>query len=1360
MFVVVGFVVVCCSFVPLYVYFLHPKRLQGFPGFRDDDHRQRAKFHNFVGQELYPLVSSASTEDIRIFYYGDELTAYEVQISVFHDAGYAIGSLLFILCYLIWYMRSFWLAITALACIAVSFPLSYACYCLVYGHGKMIAINFLSLFVVLGVGADDVFVLHDVWKHSRAAGTGEMALARRLWSLYCKAGSAIFATSATTAASFFANLASSIGPLRQFGFFMGTCIAVNYIVVASLYPFILVNHERSRCKGGRMLQAEDGAIEMEEQLVSNFGQQTDEEADAGAGRGVRSAQRPPSSEQRLSTPWRLLACGISLSGLVLTGGALSMAVRDLKPANGVPQFFPKESNLGALQDLQKRFGNESSVAGEDLKYCNGIYIPSAGQCTSRATDGQPPAASPPPFVIPKHLPQPKPLPKPLPNNNDNKKPQPQQPQPGQPETTRSGGSAHSQLPASTSQTPRSPGTPPSSDHEEAVPESTAPPLPSTTPPRRPSEAPTAPSPVVPKPLPTSPPPPPHPLPPSAPPPQSPPSASAAASAHTVEDFDVRLKVEATSEEEVRTPALALKAQILEELGLQPEDLDIDVQPRSEKQKVLGLGSWQRGELVPTVPPDKLRYHHPCQKRSATATPPATANDATATDAAVATTEMAFACDMNVTGALFGALFTAHTFPYRAVLAREGLKAFVLSFSGLDRLPLRGDTGQAWRAALRMKTVAFTGVWSIFVCTCCLIFLSFYPISAAENGQVTDGGHILRYHMCVYALCVASQATMRVWPESASRVIDVLFELLHLAMLIRQITTPSHMALIFSSCSKLVRCWLCVNMADRRRIVVWNVLIGIAGIWRNTSVLEDSIHCRHPYLSDNHTRAAQVAAVATEFLCCIICFLISSGIEDVFSGYESAITAELATNDRLSAVRRMLTVFCDAQVLIVHSLHISGPQEMFANFLKMGSATSSASLEGVAFTSFLVPGDRSRFEEFVASGLCTSSGIFPTALPCGSLHVQMLDATGSLLHVELFHVCIPEAKGLASHLIGIREQSEESAGVAVNDTSVVEHGHGSAPESSPDREESGLQQSTPTPAALAAEQLHPRSTSESGLPRDPVFGTLASAPLPRSTFIFGPAAMGDTGHDAFSEASSGFASHGSMHALPFIQNIDICFDAFAEGLPLKSVQIRFVEPTAHLLDAAPPRMQDFLSESDFAALRDWVQDAINANSHDDTNPKRRSTMELNFGETSVASEEQELFIVGLGWAEEDGKESEDGEIQERSGKEQAGLERHHQEDMEPDMHGGGDDSGMEADKSEDSYREEGGPLDELKVVLRLASLSAAQIRGWESQRRRKVRRCRSRTDHPVRSAAMLPSVQEADSLPRAGIRRSGLQDVDG
>ncbi|CAE8721360.1 unnamed protein product [Polarella glacialis] len=140
------------------------------------------------------------------------------------------------------------------------------------------------------------------------------------------------------------------------------------------------------------------------------------------------------------------------------------------------------------------------------------------------------------------------------------------------------------------------------------------------------------------------------------------------------------------------------------------------------------------------------------------------------------------------------------------------------------------------------------------------------------------------------------------------------------------------------------------------------------------------------------------------------------------------------------------------------------------------------------------------------------------------------------------------------------------------------------------------------------------------------------------------------------------------------------------------------------------------------------------------------MKLNFGGgTSVASEEQELFIVGLGCGEEDEEEAEDGESKERSDKEpeQAGLERHHQEDMEPDMHEeGGEHSGMEEeDESEDSYHAQTGP-NPLKVVLRLANVSAAQT--CSRQRRRKARH--SSRSHPSCSSAAPPSVRES-ALPR-------------
>lgn len=365
--------------------------LRGFINREDRPGLQEAKFRTFVANELFPFLDSASTKEMRVHFYGEVLTSYEITRTVWHDSAYALGSLAFVFCYLVFHLRSGILAVAALVCIALSFPLSYGIYSLVVGHHRMIAINFLSLFVVLGVGADDVFVLNDLWRNSRMHGTGEIALARRLWLMYTKAGAAIFATSATTAASFFANIASSIGPLRQFGFFMGTCITMNWLVVATVYPLVLVVYERRSCSagGGTFLSApQSGGTEMEEQLVPcNMEEEEEEERRAGLEEEVtrhnfRDGCQPLASGTvgtvgaappvRRSLGSKALIHVGCLAGLLIPLGAIVVATRQLRPASGLPQFFPKDSNLGALQDLQKRFGNETAIGHMDLRVCGGV----------------------------------------------------------------------------------------------------------------------------------------------------------------------------------------------------------------------------------------------------------------------------------------------------------------------------------------------------------------------------------------------------------------------------------------------------------------------------------------------------------------------------------------------------------------------------------------------------------------------------------------------------------------------------------------------------------------------------------------------------------------------------------------------------------------------------------------------------------------------------------------------------------------------------------------------------------------------------------------------------------------------------
>lgn len=460
-------------------------------------------------EELRPALLLASSEELKVFFYGDAITQAEVEATAWHDATYALGSLLFIFFYLVWYLRSFRLTVMALFCIALSFPISYAFYCLVYGHGKMIAINFLSLFVVLGVGADDVFVLHDVWFLTKRHGTGEMALARRMWSMYCKAGMAIFATSATTAASFFANLFSSIGPLRQFGFFMGTCITVNWVIVATLYPLVLVNHERSIAGGPGCTQtSQDVDVQDEEKALP--------------------LQQPGNG--RCQGGSKVAALMITILGVAVSLFALTTAVRQLRPSNGVPKFFPQDSNLGGLQDLQMRFGNETGVNLQEMVMCHGRFQ-SGTHC---AVEPRPP-----PLILPRQPATPIVLP-PAPT------PQPQSP------------AAQPRRPA-----PR-PAPRPALPPQPAPPTQPRPPtwhLARTGRPTRPTT-----SPPSLRPLPTT----------------SRPSTAKSPARPWPGEYDVHLMVQGeTDPEELEI----LRAKILSSLKLEPEDLQVEIkaQPKSQKQ---------------------------------------------------------------------------------------------------------------------------------------------------------------------------------------------------------------------------------------------------------------------------------------------------------------------------------------------------------------------------------------------------------------------------------------------------------------------------------------------------------------------------------------------------------------------------------------------------------------------------------------------------------------------------------------------------------------------------------------------------------------------------------------------------------
>ena len=160
---------------------------------------------------------------------------------------FATGSICFVFCYMLFHTRSVFLSAMSLPLMFASIPLAFCCYAGVADSNKVTVASLLSLFLIVGLGSDVVFVFTEFWGQSAGLKMGVKPEERIAWTVK-HAGMACLATTFTTACSFLANLASVLKPLREFGVFMGLCVIFVYVLVLVLYPpLLLLNRKLVRC---------------------------------------------------------------------------------------------------------------------------------------------------------------------------------------------------------------------------------------------------------------------------------------------------------------------------------------------------------------------------------------------------------------------------------------------------------------------------------------------------------------------------------------------------------------------------------------------------------------------------------------------------------------------------------------------------------------------------------------------------------------------------------------------------------------------------------------------------------------------------------------------------------------------------------------------------------------------------------------------------------------------------------------------------------------------------------------------------------------------------------------------------------
>jgi predicted RND superfamily exporter protein len=179
-----------------------------------------------------PYMAEASpSPTLRVYWFSFFILQNEFVRMLASDLFFAIFSILFVVFWLRIHTGSSMMALSGIFMIVMSLPFTILIYKKIFNIPYYSEIHSLVLFIVLGVGADDIFVLNDSWKLTKHSypeditnGRNRETIHRRLLKCYRHTMSTVFNTSFTTSMAFIATGLSPLMPIATFGWFAATCI--------------------------------------------------------------------------------------------------------------------------------------------------------------------------------------------------------------------------------------------------------------------------------------------------------------------------------------------------------------------------------------------------------------------------------------------------------------------------------------------------------------------------------------------------------------------------------------------------------------------------------------------------------------------------------------------------------------------------------------------------------------------------------------------------------------------------------------------------------------------------------------------------------------------------------------------------------------------------------------------------------------------------------------------------------------------------------------------------------------------------------------------------------------------------------
>ncbi|WAR02491.1 DISP3-like protein [Mya arenaria] len=205
---------------------------------------QDTRVDEYCGEVMKPILEKHMEENglFTMVFRSVPLWQYDVRNQAFKDMYLAGASMAFIFFLILFHTRSLWIAGFAMMSIFGSFVTGNLIYNLIYSYKYLGFFHVLAVFIILGIGADNIFVFYDMW---RASATEQyLSLAHRLSDVYKRSAISMFFTSLTTTVAFLSTAILPLLGIRSFGLFAGTVVAVNYISVITQFPIVILMYHK------------------------------------------------------------------------------------------------------------------------------------------------------------------------------------------------------------------------------------------------------------------------------------------------------------------------------------------------------------------------------------------------------------------------------------------------------------------------------------------------------------------------------------------------------------------------------------------------------------------------------------------------------------------------------------------------------------------------------------------------------------------------------------------------------------------------------------------------------------------------------------------------------------------------------------------------------------------------------------------------------------------------------------------------------------------------------------------------------------------------------------------------------------